>query len=219
VLGQVHGRDNYRFGYVLSIPIREFTAPVTVGSIAGMDAKTARTENIRRLVAETGGPAEFSRRYGGTTWVQAQVSQWISQTNPKPIGHALARKLEDRVGLAVGSLDRPPEASHPVSVTGPNIRAAIELARKSIQARGMDDFDPEDESDAEIVAQALLAVLEQRIETVTDGDVLRFIRTTAGEGNGKTQRTGSSGGAGGSTGATETGREGRAPGRRARKSA
>lgn len=76
----------------------------------GMDAKTARTENLRAHVAQAGGPAKWAERYGGTRWLQPQVSQWISETNPKGIGHKLARDLESAMNLAAGSLDRPPES-------------------------------------------------------------------------------------------------------------
>ena len=70
-----------------------------------MDAKAARTINIRALVAKTGGPASFAAKTGGR-WVAAQVSQWISETNPKPIGHKLARDIESIVGQSNGWLDQ-----------------------------------------------------------------------------------------------------------------
>lgn len=102
-----------------------------------MDAKTARTENIRQLVADAGGPAEFARRFGGTTWVQAQVSQWISPTNPKPIGHKLARDIEQRTGRPVGSLDRPPElASQSVGLDIDRMRSAARFLEDLFAARG-----------------------------------------------------------------------------------
>lgn len=69
-----------------------------------MDATEARTHHIRRLVAEAGGPAEFSRQ---TRWSQAQVSQWISEANPKGIGRQLAREIEQALGLPEASMDRP----------------------------------------------------------------------------------------------------------------
>lgn len=69
-----------------------------------MDAKTARTLNVREWVAAEGGPALFSQRLHGR-WVPAQVSQWISESNPKPIGHKLARELEQAGGRRPGSLD------------------------------------------------------------------------------------------------------------------
>lgn len=76
-----------------------------------MDAKTARTTNIRAWVDAAGGPTGFVAQFGaGTTWTQAQVSQWISATNPKGIGHALARTIEKQVRKPAGSMDRPPES-------------------------------------------------------------------------------------------------------------
>jgi hypothetical protein len=74
-----------------------------------MDAKTARTLNIRSLVAATGGPKSFSERYfreNGSRWEPAQVSQWISLSKPKGVGHALAREIERVVGWPVGWMDQ-----------------------------------------------------------------------------------------------------------------
>lgn len=73
-----------------------------------MDAKTARTLNIRALVAVAGGPTSFATRYGAGRWSQPQVSLWISEANPKPIGHKLARSIEEAVGKPNGWLDTPP---------------------------------------------------------------------------------------------------------------
>lgn len=75
-----------------------------------MDANAARTVNLRAVVAAKGGPAEFSRRYGGERWSPPQVSQWISESAPKGIGRKLARELEERLGYPVGWLDVP----HPI---------------------------------------------------------------------------------------------------------
>jgi hypothetical protein len=69
-----------------------------------MDNKTTRATNIRAWVAELGGPALFSQALGGP-WVPAQVSQWISSKNPKPIGDKLARALEKAGGKKHGWLD------------------------------------------------------------------------------------------------------------------
>ncbi len=75
-----------------------------------MDAKTARTMNIRALVTREGGPTKFAEKSGD--WSQAQVSQWISETNPKGIGHALARAIERTFGLAQGWMDQPHGTVH-----------------------------------------------------------------------------------------------------------
>lgn len=71
-----------------------------------MDATTARTLNIRKIVAAAGGPTEFANRHGGGRWSQAQVSQWISEERPKPIGGRLARAIEEAIGWDVGVMDR-----------------------------------------------------------------------------------------------------------------
>lgn len=80
-----------------------------------MDAKTARTTNIRALVAQEGGPTKFAEK--SWDWSQAQVSQWISEANPKGIGHALARKIERTLGLSSGWMDQPRSTIHVGAVT------------------------------------------------------------------------------------------------------
>jgi hypothetical protein len=69
-----------------------------------MDASEIRRRNIEQLVRQAGGPTEFARLVGRD---QAQVSQWISVTKPKPIGGRLARDIEERLGHERGWLDRP----------------------------------------------------------------------------------------------------------------
>ena len=102
-----------------------------------MDAKTSRTAHIRQLVSAAGGPAEFARLYGGQNWSQAQVSQWISPTNPKGIGHALAREIELRTGRPAGSLDRPPEAaSQSVGLDADKMRLAARFLEDLFAAHG-----------------------------------------------------------------------------------
>lgn len=75
-----------------------------------MDAKTSRTLHIRRMVAEAGGPTAWIDQFGaGRKWTQDQVSQWISDTKPKGIGHTLARSIEDAAGMERGAMDAPPQ--------------------------------------------------------------------------------------------------------------
>lgn len=69
-----------------------------------MDATTARTMNVRELVAKAGGPTAFANSYGSGRWSQAQVSQWTAD-DPKSIGGRLARAIEAEVGLEKGALD------------------------------------------------------------------------------------------------------------------
>lgn len=87
-----------------------------------MDASEARTRNIRLIVEAAGGPTSFANQHGHGRWTQAQVSQWISDTNPKSIGGRLARDIEAELGLKRGALDQwrdenPPESepSRPMS--------------------------------------------------------------------------------------------------------
>jgi hypothetical protein len=79
-----------------------------------MDASTARTRNIRALVAQHEGPSKFAALVGRD---QAQVSQWISTTHPKPIGSRLARHIEQATGKPLGWLD---SAQHKNLAAEPN---------------------------------------------------------------------------------------------------
>ncbi|ULQ47421.1 hypothetical protein JN531_003850 [Flagellatimonas centrodinii] len=94
-----------------------------------MDATTARTLNIRRLVSASNGPTAFANRYGGGRWTQAQVSQWVSEDKPKSIGGRLARDLEAELGLLRGELDQPPadavQADRQPPSRGINIHADV----------------------------------------------------------------------------------------------
>jgi len=80
-----------------------------------MDATTIRTHNVRKLIADAGGPAEWLRKYGGEHWQQAQVAQWISHKRPKGIGGRLARKLEQVMELPYGALDHPDDEDFPLT--------------------------------------------------------------------------------------------------------
>ncbi|GAB3388262.1 hypothetical protein [Lysobacter fragariae] len=93
--------------------------------------------------------------------------------------------------------------SHSERLLASTMQAAIRLARQAVELRGMDDFDPEaDELDAAILAQAIMTVLEQRIVSVTDSEVVRFARSLnkseteggkeTGEGDRSTGRVGRS---------------------------
>lgn len=185
-------------------------------TIPAMDASTARTQNIRRIVAEHEGPTAFANRFGAGRWTQTQVSQWISVKAPKGIGHTLAREIEDALNLPAGSLDRPPE-SHAQRLDGATIRSALELARRSIRLRGMDDLDLTDALDLEILAAAINAVIAEAISSVSDSDVVRFATSLSraesgadGKGNRK------AGGPRSTAGAAEIRGENKAPRRRAR---
>jgi hypothetical protein len=76
-----------------------------------MDASQARTLHIRAWVSAAGGPTEFSSAYGDGRWTPAQVSQWTSASNPKGIGHKLARDIERALGHPRGTMDVPPADS------------------------------------------------------------------------------------------------------------
>jgi hypothetical protein len=121
-----------------------------------MDAKTARTLNIRKLVEAKGGPTVFASLCldadGQPRWVQAQVSQWISEDNPKTIGDRLARSIEQAVGLPHGELDRQPvDESQPVGLDVPTLESAIRFIGNVFRAKGH-TFDAERHSP--LIAQA-----------------------------------------------------------------
>ncbi|MGQ5356489.1 hypothetical protein ACULML_17740 [Xanthomonas arboricola pv. corylina] len=128
-----------------------------------MDASTARTENMRRLVAQAGGPSGWIRNYGAGRWQQAQVSQWISETNPKGIGHKLARDLEVVMGLPHGHLDLQmeaiPAASHPAGLSTEMISNAVRIAQHVRDAA----LEPmPDETFVEVLAAALQLVASRQ---------------------------------------------------------
>jgi hypothetical protein len=145
-----------------------------------MDANTARTLNMRRLVAAANGPAEWTRQYGGTRWVQAQVSQWISETNPKGIGGRLARDLERAMGLDHGDLDRPPaEASQVAGQTRDIVRIGVRVVA-IIKEGGFREVT--DENYADVLYDAMKAVQELGIsDGASELDMVRLARAAAGK--------------------------------------
>lgn len=159
-------------------------------TIASMDASTARTENMRRLVAEAGGPADWARRYGGTRWAPAQVSQWISESKPKGIGGRLARDLEVAMGMRRGELDRPPGsglASQPARLDPEIVRAAHAVLRGTYADDGK-VYDIEEEPD-------LFAMVYQRLANIT-GKPARAELISIGRAIGERQQGGVDGGTG-----------------------
>lgn len=77
-----------------------------------MDVSTIRKRNIELLVEQFGGPTEFGRMIERD---QAQVSQWTSDTKPKPIGGRLARHIESKLGKPNGWMDAPQWDAAPLS--------------------------------------------------------------------------------------------------------
>ena len=145
-------------------------------TITGMDATTARTENMRRLVAEAGGQSEWTRLYGGTRWQPSQVSQWISETKPKGIGGNLARDLEAAMGLANGELDRPPSTeSHAVGIDIPTLRSAHRLMQMVAEIRG---DEPVPDINVAYLAMAYETVAAEA-SSLDDSNILDFMRAFA----------------------------------------
>lgn len=153
---------------------------VSIRTIAGMDANTARTENMRRLVAEAGGPAEWARRHGRDRWQQAQVSQWISEAKPKGIGRNLARDLEVAMGLSAGELDRPPsEASQDPRLERDIVEAAVKLVR---ELDAMSPIPPPPETYSTRLYIAMLVAREEGASGIIGGqDLVGALRRFAAE--------------------------------------
>ena len=142
-------------------------------TITPMDASTARTENMRRLVNQAGGPAEWARQYGGSRWAQPQVSQWISEGSPKGIGGRLARDLESAMGLAHGELDRPPvAASQSVGIDVATLRSAHRLLQLVAEIRGEPPV-----PDINVIALAVAyETVRAEAAGLDDSNVLDFMR-------------------------------------------
>jgi hypothetical protein len=95
--------------------------------MGGMDAKTARGQKIKALVAQAGGPSGFAARYGAAEddpriWTRPQVAIWVSETKPKIPGHSICREIERRVGLPAGFLDQAGDAGA-IALPAPVVRA------------------------------------------------------------------------------------------------
>lgn len=86
-----------------------------------MDSKTARTLNIRKAVDDAGGPSAFASSVGSGRWSQGQVSQWISEANPKPIGDKLARRLESALRMPAGAFDNWQDLLHQHDLRSPDL--------------------------------------------------------------------------------------------------
>lgn len=141
--------------------------------IFAMDANTARTENMRRLVAEAGGPAEWVRRYGGDRWTQPQVSQWISESSPKGIGGRLARDLERTLGLGVGALDQPSsQASQSARPDFEKIAGAVRILYDWLELME----EPRQGVYDSIMLDIAYGLVESSSEPVTDSNVIQFVK-------------------------------------------
>jgi hypothetical protein len=129
-----------------------------------MDVTEIRRRNVSLLIEQSGGPTEFGRRIERD---QAQVSQWTSATNPKPIGGRLARHIESKVGQSDGWLDAPhftadtAPQSHSQSVRlDPEIVRDVARALQEVFAEL--DYEPFDlAQDAELFVDLYQRMLER----------------------------------------------------------
>jgi hypothetical protein len=163
------------------------------GTIHAMDATTARTLNIRQLVAAKGGPAAFSREVGAGKWPASQVSQWVSQKKPKGIGHNLAREIEGELGLRTGTLDNwtgeAPAASQSVGLDATKLAASIKFLDDLFRAKGR-AFIPADHAllIAQVYSELLTAPEANLIELG-----LRYGKRLDGDANERQGKVGSTG--------------------------
>jgi hypothetical protein len=82
--------------------IKSRVKPISNAGVAMMNVTEFRRINFRRMVEEMGGPLETALKLDMSS---SQVSQLISDRIQKNMGAKLARKIEQRAGLAPGSLD------------------------------------------------------------------------------------------------------------------
>lgn len=123
--------------------------------------------------------------------------------------------LADRLEMTLDELLR--GQSQPVSLTGEILASAIEEARRTAANLGMDDFDPSDPQDAEMVAEALYELTGGKASATPEKAHQKFEREART--NGKQSRTGKAGGTGGTARAAKAGGKVVASGSRRRKSA
>lgn len=110
------------------------------------------------------------------------------------------------------------ELSQAVSLTGQMILDAIQAARDTVGGTGKDNFDPTRADDAEMVAEALWAILAGQASPSSDSTNTKFKRSKESSVGDQT-RTGKAGGAGSGESAKGTGRAGAAASGRRSKSA
>lgn len=69
-------------------------------------------------------------------------------------------------------------SSRDVRYSGETLQLALQLARQSIELRGMNDFDPEHEPlDAQILAAAIERVVSENISEISDTNIINFMRS------------------------------------------
>lgn len=69
-----------------------------------MDRAQIRLANVRTLITESGGPAEFGRRVGMS---DSQVSQFAGKNPKRGIGNVVAERIEQAFERSPGWLDQP----------------------------------------------------------------------------------------------------------------
>lgn len=155
-----------------------------------MNHKDARTSNIRRLVAAHGGPTSFANAFGHGRWTQAQVSQWVSERSPKPVGDRLAKTIEEALRLEPGSLDRIADPqSQPAGLDPDRLRSSIRFLRDVFKAQHI-DFDAAEQAE-------LIAAVYMELETPSESSLvsmsIRYGKMLDGGSDGRQREVGSAG--------------------------
>lgn len=211
-----------RFSHALNSAVKLSAKPFPMGGRYAFqmdDIYEIRRKNLSALLAS---PALGGLSQKEQAIALDQSPSMLSQLKAgKRIGDDVARKIEAAQKKPANWMDNTHrQASQPARLEAATMAAAIQLAKRTVEAlTGTDDFDPEE--DADLLAQAVNAVLAEDLTTISDSDVLRFLKVkSAAEGErGKAQRVGQAGGVGSAAGKAEAGGEGEPARRRARKSA
>jgi phage repressor protein C with HTH and peptisase S24 domain len=115
------------------------------GDDSGMDTNSIRRNNLRTLAERYETQAEFAALCGTAPSV---ISLIISPNPKRNLGHRLARKIEDAVGLPAGWMD----TAHP--------RANFVEPNAKILSNGIDEWDDETPLDDDEVELPLLKEVE-----------------------------------------------------------
>lgn len=141
----------------------QLQSPSTYGTLIPMSAPTdpdMRLENLRRLIAESGGPSALAKRLG-----YSNASFLVQMAGPAPIRKVTektARSIEQKLGLPRGYLDQ----SDAPTVTVDTIRMIGQLLEDEGVALPPVKF-------AELVAFAL----SERISEPSIRRVVKLLRT------------------------------------------
>jgi len=131
-----------------------------------------RRENLRRLAKSRGGQPQFLKEIG---YSKGWLSQLIGKTPERELSEKIAREIEQRIGIAPGSLDQPPVEEAEVA-TDSNDEVSRTLARNLrslMDTRGINQ--------AELARRANMAVTSvNRVFNALENNVSPRLETLAG---------------------------------------